>query len=203
MTYLSWGSVWFWHSCSKPQSPWEFEHPPPELQYLHKSQLTSATLQRCTISIRSPNQWLTLPQCKLLIRRLSLRLSLGQQLFHSLGAFTEVLRNDNVSEWKRVRCIFLILLRYYKKFFSFQYSILPLYSREQLKVWVEVLDAGNSSSRVFGFWGAPGDPTSLCCEEPHERRGAGGCGKQGRLSGFGFPHVWMVSAGGTEAGERG
>lgn len=43
VTYSSWGSVWFWHSCSKPRSPWESERPPRELQYLHRSQLTSAT----------------------------------------------------------------------------------------------------------------------------------------------------------------
>lgn len=42
-TYLSSESAWFWHSCSRPQSLSESEHLPPELQYLHRSEVTSDT----------------------------------------------------------------------------------------------------------------------------------------------------------------
>lgn len=65
---------------------------------------------------------------------------------------------------------------------------------------MEVLDASSSGSRASGFWGAPGGPTSWCCEGPHERRGVVRCGRQEQLSGPGFLHVWTASEGEMVAG---
>ncbi len=65
---------------------------------------------------------------------------------------------------------------------------------------MEVLDASSSGSRASGFWGAPGGPTSWCCEGPHERRGVVRCGRQEQLSGPGFLHVWTASEGEMGAG---
>lgn len=62
------------------------------------------------------------------------------------------------------------------------------------------LDASSSGSKASGFWGAPGGPTSWCCEGSHERRGVVRCGRQEQLSGPGFLHVWTASEGETGAG---
>lgn len=61
------------------------------------------------------------------------------------------------------------------------------------------LDASSSGSKASGFWGAPGGPTSWCCEGSHERRGVVRCGRQEQLSGPGFLHVWTASEGETGA----